>query len=145
MVGTPLAGAWRSGWPSLVMAAAGLFILSLAENCRVPVDDPLTHLELTMVHEVMVLDHSGPDLAMILYAGALKMAVFGSLVVRVLAGRLTVPAPVALAVLLAGLAGYAVLVGVVESGMARLRMNRVPHLLVAACAVAGFGLVLVLR
>jgi formate hydrogenlyase subunit 4 len=145
MLGQPLAHTWLATAPSLLLGAASLFIVSLAETNRVPIDDPLTHLELTMVHEVMVLDHSGPDLAMILYAGALKMAVFGSLVVRVLAGRLTVPAPVALAVLLAGLAGYAVLVGVVESGMARLRMNRVPHLLVAACAVAGFGLVLVLR
>ena len=50
----------------------------LAETCRVPVDDPLTHLELTMIHEVMVLDHSGPDLALILYASALKMALFGA-------------------------------------------------------------------
>lgn len=145
MVGAPLAGAWRSGAPSLVLAAAGLFILSLAENCRVPVDDPLTHLELTMVHEVMVLDHSGPDLAMILYAGALKLALFGALVVRVIAGGADLPAPAGLAVLVAGLVAYAMLVGAVESGMARLRMNRVPQLLVAAGAVAGFGLILLLR
>ncbi|HEV8612846.1 MAG TPA: NADH-quinone oxidoreductase subunit H, partial [Gemmatimonadales bacterium] len=61
---------------SLVMVAAGLFALLLAECARVPVDDPATHLELTMIHEVMVLDHSGPDLALLLYAGAVKLAVF---------------------------------------------------------------------
>jgi formate hydrogenlyase subunit 4 len=145
MLGPPLAEAWRSGAPSLVLAAASLVALSLAETCRVPVDDPLTHLELTMVHEVIVLDHSGPDLATILYAGALKMAIFGSLIVRVIAGGAELSAAAALALLLAGLTAYAVLVGVIESSIARLRMNRVPHLLVAACAVAGFGLILLLR
>jgi formate hydrogenlyase subunit 4 len=145
MLGGPLGRAWSAASPSLVLAAAGLFILSLAETCRGPVDDPLTHLELTMIHEVMVLDHSGPDLALILYASALKMALFGALVVRVLIAGAGLSAPIAVAVLLLGLAGYAVLVGVVESGMARLRMNRVPQLLVAASAVAGFGLILLLK
>ena len=145
MLGQPLSHAWPVPAPSLLLAAASLFILSLAESCRVPVDDPLTHLELTMIHEVMVLDHSGPDLALILYASALKMALFGSLVVRVFIAGAVVPAPLALGLLLAGLAGYAAAVGAVESGMARLRMNRVPQLLVAASAIAGFGLILLLR
>lgn len=145
MIGQPLAQVWQEAAPSLVLAAAGLFILSLAETCRVPVDDPLTHLELTMIHEVMVLDHSGPDLALILYAGALKMAVFGSLITRVLFAGAALPAPFALAALVLGLAGYALVVGVVESVMARLRMDRVPQLLVASSAVAGFGLILLLR
>ncbi|HTL05957.1 MAG TPA: NADH-quinone oxidoreductase subunit H, partial [Gemmatimonadales bacterium] len=55
MLGRPLAAAWVPEAPSLVLAAASLFVVTLAETCRVPVDDPLTHLELTMVHEVMVL------------------------------------------------------------------------------------------
>jgi formate hydrogenlyase subunit 4 len=93
----------------------------------------------------MVLDHSGPNLAMILYAGALKLALFGSLVVRVVIGGVDLAAPASLAILLVGLVAYAALVGVVESGMARLRMNRVPQLLVTACAIAGFGLILLLR
>jgi formate hydrogenlyase subunit 4 len=145
MLGEPLSHAWVGTAPSLLLVAASMFILSLAESCRVPVDDPLTHLELTMIHEVMVLDHSGPDLALILYASALKMAVFGSVVVRVLAAGAVLPAPVALGLLLAGLVVYAMAVGAVESGMARLRMNRVPQLLVAASAIAGFGLILLLR
>jgi formate hydrogenlyase subunit 4 len=145
MLGHPLAMAWRVSPPALLLGAASLFVLSLAETCRVPVDDPLTHLELTMIHEVMVLDHSGPDLALILYAGALKMAVFGALVVRLLAGSAALPAWAAPGVLLVGLVAYAAGVGAVESGMARLRMSRVPHLLVVASAIAGFGLILLLR
>jgi formate hydrogenlyase subunit 4 len=145
MLGQPLTVAWRAAAPSLLLGAASLFVLSLAETCRVPVDDPLTHLELTMIHEVMVLDHSGPDLALVLYAGALKMAVFGSLIVRLLVGGAPLPAWAALGLLPVGLVAYATVVGTVESGMARLRMNRVPQLLVVASAVAGFGLILLLR
>jgi len=145
MLGQPLARAWLVAAPSVILTAVGLFVLSQAETCRVPVDDPLTHLELTMIHEAMVLDHSGPDLALILYASSLKMALFGALVVRALVAGLAVPAPAAIGILLLGLVAYAIAIGAVESGMARLRMNRVPQLLVAASAVAGFGLILLLR
>jgi formate hydrogenlyase subunit 4 len=144
MLGQPLAAAWPVAAPSLILAGASLFIITLAETCRVPVDDPLTHLELTMIHEVMVLDHSGPDLALILYAGSVKMALFGSLIVGVLP-RAGLPWPLALGGLALGLAGVAVAIGVVESIMARVRMNRVPQLLVAASALAGFALILLLR
>jgi formate hydrogenlyase subunit 4 len=145
MFGRTLSHTWMATGPSLLLVAASLFVLSLAETGRVPVDDPLTHLELTMIHEVMVLDHSGPDLAFVLYASALKMALFGSLVVRVLVAFAVVPAPMATVLLLAGLVVYAIAIGAVESGLARLRMNRVPQLLVAASAIAGFGLILLLR
>ncbi len=145
MLGDRLAGAWAAAAPSLVMAAASLFIILAAETCRVPVDDPLTHLELTMIHEVMVLDHSGPDLALIQLADALKVALFGSLIVDVLAPRANLAAPLAIVALVAGLAVVAVGIGVVESVMARLRMPRVPQLLVAATALAGFGVILLIR
>ena len=145
MLGLPLSAARATVAPSLVLAASGLFIVMLAETCRVPVDDPLTHLELTMIHEVMVLDHSGPDLALILYASALKMALFGSLIVGVLVPRGAMSAPLALGVLVLGLGLIAVVIGAVESVMARLRLTRVPQLLVAASALAGFGLILLLR
>jgi formate hydrogenlyase subunit 4 len=56
----------------MAMIAIAIFIVLLAENARIPVDDPNTHLELTMIHEVMVLDHSGPDFGFILYAAALS-------------------------------------------------------------------------
>jgi formate hydrogenlyase subunit 4 len=63
------------------MIAVSLFAILLAENARIPVDDPNTHLELTMIHEVMVLDHSGPDLAYILYSAALKLWVMSALLI----------------------------------------------------------------
>ena len=63
--------------PALLLVATALLIVFLAENARIPVDDPNTHLELTMIHEVMVLDHGGPDLAMIEYGAMLKLWVLG--------------------------------------------------------------------
>ncbi|HUL03344.1 MAG TPA: NADH-quinone oxidoreductase subunit H [Gemmatimonadales bacterium] len=142
MLGTPLAEAWPRAGASLSLVGISLFVLLLAENCRVPVDDPATHLELTMIHEVIVLDHSGPDLALILYGSALKLALFGVLVVSVFVPRAGLSGPVALAVLFLGLGVVAVFVGVVESAMARLRLSRVPQLLVGAGALALFGIVL---
>ena len=61
-----------------------LFALLLVENCRIPADDPTTHLELTMIHEAMILDHSGPNLALILYGAALKLWLFAGLTAGIL-------------------------------------------------------------
>ena len=145
MLGAPLTKAWSHDAASLSFVGIGLFVLLLVENSRVPADDPATHLELTMVHEVIVLDHSGPDLALILYGSALKLAIFGALVVEVFVPRARLAAPVSVAVLLVGLGAMAMMVGVVESIMARLRLTRVPQLLVGAAALALFGIILLLR
>lgn len=145
MLGEPLGAVWTVTAPSLLLTAMALFILTLAETSRVPVDDPATHLELTMIHEVIVLDHSGPDLALILYGSAVKMALFGSLVVGLVLPRATLAPVVSVLLLLAGLLAVAIGVGVVESVMARLRMNRVPQFLVAASALAAFAVILLLR
>jgi formate hydrogenlyase subunit 4 len=127
-----------------VLIATSVFVLALAECSRVPVDDPATHLELTMVHEVMVLEHSGPDLAMILYASALKLALFAAIVLDVLLpGARTGAAGVL--VLLGGLIAMGVAVGAVEATMARLRLPRVPLYLAGGAALALFGIVLLLR
>jgi len=142
MLGTPLAAAWSRAGASLTLVGISFFVLLLAENSRGPVDDPATHLELTMIHEVIVLDHSGPDLALILYGSALKLALFGVLVVSVFVPRAGLSGPAAVAVLYAGLGIVAVAVGVVESIMARLRLSRVPQLLVGAAALALFGIIL---
>jgi formate hydrogenlyase subunit 4 len=144
MLGTPLADAWPTAGPSLLMVGAALFAVLLAETSRVPVDDPATDLELTMIHEVIVLDHSGPDLALILYGGALKLALFGAVLVGVLVPRAHFPPLAALALLVGGLLAVAVLVGVVESAMARLRLDRVPQFLVAASALAFLAVILLL-
>lgn len=123
------------GTPRL-LAAAALFLVFLAENSRIPVDDPNTHLELTMIHEVMVLDHSGPDFALISYGAALKMWVLGALTVRFLFPFGPGFELRQEALFLAGLFALALLTGIVESCMARLRLNRVPAMLLAALALA---------
>ena len=127
--------------PALVVVA--LMVVLLAENSRMPVDDPNTHLELTMIHEVMVLDHGGPDFAFILYAA--RPEVVGFLLAL---GRLDAAAERVRSwwtgwPALAGLFGLAVLVGVVESTMARLRLIRVPQLLIGATMLSALALVLV--
>jgi formate hydrogenlyase subunit 4 len=144
MLGPGLAAAWGQAAPALLLAAIGLFVIALAENARIPVDDPNTHLELTMIHEVMVLDHGGPDLALIEYGAALKLFLFGAILSRLVMGA---PAGVlrSEALFLLGLVLFAVGVGVVESVMARLRMVRVPQLLVGASVLSVFALVLLLR
>jgi formate hydrogenlyase subunit 4 len=124
------------------MVAVSLFFVLLAESSRVPVDDPATHLELTMIHEVAVLDHSGPDLALLLYGGALRMGLFAALPVGVLVSRAGLAGPLALGALLVGTVVVAVVVGVVESSMARLRLSRVPQFLVAASVLASLGVIL---
>jgi len=145
ILGAPLAAAWPHAGASLSLVGVSLFVLLLAENSRVPVDDPATHLELTMIHEVIVLDHGGPDLALILYGSALKLTLFGVLVVSVLVPRGGFSGPAALALLFAGLGVVAVAVGVVESVMARVRLVRVPQLLVGAAALALVATILQLR
>lgn len=144
MIGPTIGQAWHFGGASLVLVAASLFIVLLTETCRIPIDDPNTHLELTMIHEVMVLDHGGPALGLIHYAAALKMFVFGAVFVRIV-----VPysggAWASWGVFALGMMALAVLIGVVESTMARLRMAQVPILLLAACLLSAFGIVLVAR
>jgi formate hydrogenlyase subunit 4 len=145
MLGGATGAAWPRAAAALVLVGVSLFVLLLAENSRVPVDDPATHLELTMIHEVMVLDHSGPDLALILYASALKLAVFSALIVAIFAPRATLNPLLALALLLGGLILVSVAVGIVESVTARVRLNRVPQLLVGSGALALFAIILLLR
>jgi formate hydrogenlyase subunit 4 len=142
MLGAPLQAAWPRAAAPLALVGISLFVLLLAECSRGPVDDPATHLELTMIHEVIVLDHGGPDFALVLFGDALKLALFGALVVGVFAPRAGLGAAATIAVLAAGLAAVAVAVGVVESIMARLRLSRVPQLLVGASALALFGILL---
>ncbi|WP_294446356.1 NADH-quinone oxidoreductase subunit H [uncultured Mailhella sp.] len=134
--------AWLSGRPELVMLIFVMGVLLLMENCRIPVDDPTTHLELTMIHEVMILDHSGPSLAFVEYGAALKLWLFSSLLTG-----LVLPAMPVWAYTLSSLLGVffcAALVGVIESVMARLRMHVVPALAGLAGSVAAFVLILTL-
>jgi formate hydrogenlyase subunit 4 len=136
ILGPGLHDLWVRAGPALVLVAVSFAILLLAENCRIPVDDPSTHLELTMIHEVMVLDHGGPDLAFILYGAALKFFLFAAILVRLV---LPVGADQPLleaGLFLGGLLLVSVLVGTIESSMARLRLMRVPALLGGALVLA---------
>ena len=117
-----------------VLGAVALYIMLITEGCRVPVDDPNTHLELTMVHEVMVLDNSGPDLALIQYASALKMVVIGSFIANILLPPMHPAA--ALPAFIGVLAVLAVSIGTVESLMARLRMSHVPQFILFMCSIS---------
>jgi formate hydrogenlyase subunit 4 len=135
---------WQSASAALVLVIASWFIVLLAENSRVPFDDPNTHLELTMIHEVMVLDHGGPAFGLILWGAAMKLFVYAALIVGVILPASGSPA-VDLAAILLGVLLVGVVIGLVESGMARLRLVRVPQLLVTASLVSGFAVVLVLR
>ena len=139
--GSPLAAAT----PSVVLISLGLFIVLLTEAGRLPVDDPATHLELTMIHEAMVLDHSGPLLGLIEYSASLKLLVLGAVVVNVAlpfsGGNPWLDWPL----FVAGQLALAGLVGVLESTRARLRMKRVPYLLVTALLLCGSSFLLLLR
>lgn len=137
----PRAGLLRR--PEMILFSGTLFLVMLAENSRIPVDDPATHLELTMIHEAMVLDHSGVDLGMIQLASALRLATFSALVAGTLFfGSLSLPAALALpfAVLKTVLSGAAV--GLVESATARLKLSRVASFLLFAAFLAAIALAL---
>lgn len=134
-----------SGGVSLFLASVCLFIVLLAENCRIPFDDPNTHLELTMIHEVMVLDHSGPDLGLILYGAAMKLFVLATLLADIVLPASTGNRVLDAGTFIAFIIGLAVCVGLVESGMARLRMIRIPQLLVGTALLSFFSFILLLR
>ncbi|MBI3811659.1 MAG: NADH-quinone oxidoreductase subunit H [Nitrospirae bacterium] len=121
--------------PPHLMALAALFIVTLAETGRVPVDNPATHLELTMIHEAMILEYSGRYLALIEWASALKLLLFLTLISNVFApwGIATERTPVwmafGVAVWLVKVSGLAVLIGLIESMFAKLRLFRVTDFL----------------
>jgi formate hydrogenlyase subunit 4 len=128
-----------------MLLAAGLFGVLLAENCRVPFDDPNTHLELTMIHEAMVLDHSGPPFAVILHGASMKLLLFA-----VLLGQVVLPvaklSPLAGTAALAGaVLAVTVSVGLVESLLARMAFRRVPLILTASFLLCLFALLLALK
>ena len=135
-------GAWSHHSISLVLAAIAFFTILLSENCRVPFDDPETHLELTMIHEAMILDNAGPDLAFILYGAALKFLLLAAFLVAMLLPKIPCGEMASAAVLLALTLVVAVLVGIVESVMARMRFLKTPQVLSGALMVASLATLL---
>jgi formate hydrogenlyase subunit 4 len=129
--------------PSDIFALAGLFVVLIAETGRIPVDNPATHLELTMIHEAMVLEYAGPDLALVEWASAVKEVLYITLLIDLFmpGGIAVTAAPVPLLVAGAAWAGkllvFAVAITLVESTNAKLRLFRVPEL-VAVSLGLGF-------
>ena len=126
--------------PGAVLLAAGLFTVLLAENCRVPFDDPNTHLELTMIHEAMALDHSGPLLAVILHGASIKLLLFAVLLTEAVLPMGGLTAPAAIGVLAGSVLAATVGVGLIESLLARFAFRRVPLLLTTAFLLCLFAL-----
>jgi len=121
-----------------------LLILLQTEAARVPVDDPLTHLELTMIHEVMILDHSGPELAAMQYAAALKMTLYAGLIAALINPVDPQVAPVAaIGVSLGLMLLVALLVGCIESLTARLPMRWVTRYVLISSGAALLSMVVV--
>ncbi|NQU63507.1 MAG: NADH-quinone oxidoreductase subunit H [SAR324 cluster bacterium] len=136
---------WQKIGAPLLLIFNAMYILMLSENSRVPVDDPTTHLELTMIHEVMILDHSGPDLALIEFGGQLKLLFYVCFIASIVF-------PFQLGDPVLDQAGFFIVVGLVyvsvgitESVMARLKMSKVPKFLLTSFALAFFATIVILE
>src|SRR6185503_11759974 len=130
--------------PSQLLAFAAMFVAVIAETGRVPVDNPDTHLELTMIHEGMLLEYSGRPLGVLLWATLLKQIVLISLIVALFApfgiAQSAIELPVAVLAYIAKLAAAGVTIAIVESAGAKLRILKLPDLLGAASALACLAL-----
>ena len=105
-------------------AFSSVFIMLLIEGCRVPVDDPTTHLELTMIHEVMILDNSGVDLGFITWGAGIKMFLFSALIANLILPS-GLPLTISVLAFVTLIALISIIVGTVESAIARFRMTHV--------------------
>jgi formate hydrogenlyase subunit 4 len=133
--------------PPHLMALVAFFVVVLAETGRVPVDNPATHLELTMIHEAMLLEYSGRYLALLEWAAGIKLVVFLSVIANVFApwgiATSVTPASVAIGMIVyvVKVSALALLIGMIESMFAKLRLFRVPELLGAAFILSLLALV----
>jgi len=116
------------------LASFVLVMITMIENSRMPVDDPKTHLELTMIHEVMILDNSGFDLGLILTTGYLKFAMYGAIIAGFFIAELSLIRAIVLFLVIQIL--FAVTVGLIESFMARFRMSHNPQFILALSSVS---------
>ena len=133
--------------PPHLMALVAFFVVVLAETGRVPVDNPATHLELTMIHEAMLLEYSGRYLALLEWSAGIKLVVFLSVIANVFApwgiATSVTPASVAIGMIVyvVKVSALAFLIGMIESMFAKLRLFRVPELLGAAFILSLLALV----
>ena len=117
-----------------VLAAFVFLMIAMIENSRMPIDDPKTHLELTMVHEVMILDNSGFDLGLILTAGFIKFAIYGTIIFNLFSGTIAYEYAIPMFFFMQLFLAFAV--GMIESFMARFRMNQNAQFIVVLSSVS---------
>jgi formate hydrogenlyase subunit 4 len=136
---------WSSSAAPVLLVVIALFMILLTENSRVPVDDPATHLELTMIHEVMILDHSGPDLALIEMGAFCKMLFYAAFITSLLypfSSGFPASNVVIFFLLLTLIYGG---VGLAESITARFRMAMVPNFILTSFALVFFAVILTME
>jgi formate hydrogenlyase subunit 4 len=126
----------------LLLVIVALFIVLLTENSRVPVDDPATHLELTMMHEVMVLDHSGPDLAIIELGSFYKLFFYSAFLSLLVCPLNPSNGLVNLPIFYGVMMLVYMAIGLVESIMARFKMNLVPKFVLTSSVLVVFAAIL---
>jgi formate hydrogenlyase subunit 4 len=137
-----LAAGWSAVGPGHLLALAALLVVAVAETGRIPVDNPDTHLELTMVHEGMLLEYAGPHLAALQLAALAKQAlVLGLVSGLVLPWGLGAPLPLAIGALMLKCLGLGALLATIESLYVKLRILRLPDLLATAFALGGLSVV----
>ncbi|WP_163336764.1 respiratory chain complex I subunit 1 family protein [Desulfopila sp. IMCC35008] len=126
----------------LIFVIVSMFMVLLTENSRVPVDDPATHLELTMIHEVMILDHSGPDLALIELGSFYKLFFFSAFITHIICPFTLANSAANLLMFYGILSMIYVGIGVTESIMARFKMDNVPKFILTSFALVLFAAIL---
>jgi formate hydrogenlyase subunit 4 len=142
-----LGQSWHFLAPQQMLAFAALFIVLIAETGRIPVDNPATHLELTMIHEAMILEYSGPYLALIEWSAWMKQLVLMTLLVNIFfpyglsAGWAPLPLLLSVLFFIVKLAALAIAVVLVETANAKLRLFRVPELLAVAFVLSALALI----
>ncbi|MCP4023274.1 MAG: hydrogenase [Desulfobacteraceae bacterium] len=143
--GGKTAALWSMAGAPLLFVVIAFFIILLTENARVPVDDPATHLELTMIHEVMVLDHSGPDFALIELGSFCKLFFYSAILSRLIFPFDMGISAITFGLFILGLAIVYIAVGVTESVIARYRMDKVPQFVLTSFALAFFATIITLE
>jgi len=136
---------WQLAGSPLLFVIISFFIILLTENSRVPVDDPATHLELTMIHEVMVLDHSGPDLGLIELGSFCKLFFYSTIVASLILPFKLGHFAADIGMFAAALIIVYTAVGIMESVMARYRMDRVPKFILTSFALAFFATIITME
>ncbi|MBF0119597.1 MAG: NADH-quinone oxidoreductase subunit H [Desulfobacterales bacterium] len=136
---------WKASGVSILFIIISLFMILLVENTRVPIDDPATHLELTMIHEVMILDHSGPDLALIELGASFKLLFYSSFITCLVFPFKFQSQLLNVLCFFIILSLVYMFIGIVESVIARYKMDKIPKFILSSFALAVFATIFIWR